>query len=157
MNPVRIRPVVRDDLPKVREMVAALAAHHGDEAEVTVAHLRRDLFGLTPWLKMLVADDGDGPVGYAAMGQRTKIADGLRGMEVEHLYVDPEHRGRGVGRQLLAEAEATVRRLGGDFVSVGTHPSNDAARAIYASLGFEPHPLDPKRFRKRIGVMAAEA
>ena len=147
---IRIRPVEHGDLPKVREMIAALASHHGEGALVTVADLRRDLFGPTPWLKMLVAEDDGTCVGYAAMGRRAKLGDGLRGIEVEHLYVDADRRGRGLGRRMLAAVEASARRLGSSFVTIGTQAENVAARGAYVACGYEPLPHDPNRLRKRL-------
>ncbi len=150
MQHIRIRQVEQRDLPKVRDMIAALAAHHGEGAGVTVADLRRDLFGATPWLTLLVAEDASTCVGYAAMGRRAKLADGLRGIEVEHLYVDADRRGCGVGRRMLSAVEASARRLGGSFVTIGTQAENAAARGAYVACGYEPLPHDPLRLRKRL-------
>lgn len=147
MKDIRIRPVERRDLRDVHEMIVALAAHHGEGAAVTLADLRRDLFGVTPWLRMLVAE-GDGIIGYASLGQRIRLGDGQRGLEVEHLFVRESLRGKGLGRRLLAAAEETARRLEGGFVTIGTHPDNAAARDAYRACGYEPLPHDPLRFRK---------
>jgi ribosomal protein S18 acetylase RimI-like enzyme len=50
--------------------------------------------------------------------------------------IDPAHRGRGLGRLLVAFGLAEARRLGGERVELGVYAENTAARALYASFGF---------------------
>jgi ribosomal-protein-alanine N-acetyltransferase len=67
------------------------------------------------------------PVGYVlAVG-------GNEGTHVAELVVAPDHRREGRGRALLERAVT-----GGDGpVTVAVEPDNEAARALYGSLGFE--------------------
>jgi putative acetyltransferase len=52
---------------------------------------------------------------------------------IEGLFVDPEHRGRGAGTQLIAHAQ----QLTAGELRVDVNEQNDAARGFYSSLGFE--------------------
>ena len=55
------------------------------------------------------------------------------------LTVHPEHRRRGIASRLVAETARAARDRGIRSVYLQVVPDNDAARALYAPLGFEPH------------------
>jgi ribosomal protein S18 acetylase RimI-like enzyme len=60
------------------------------------------------------------------------------------VWVEPEARGRGVARALMQEAIARARTIPGLeqlYLSVVT--TNDTARRLYRSLGFEVYGLEP--------------
>jgi ribosomal protein S18 acetylase RimI-like enzyme len=56
---------------------------------------------------------------------------------VDALATDPRFRRRGVARVLLAEAERQARERGLPAVALDTTMSNEPARALYASEGFD--------------------
>jgi ribosomal protein S18 acetylase RimI-like enzyme len=56
---------------------------------------------------------------------------------VDALATDPAFRRRGAGRALLAEAERQARALGFESVALDTAMSNEPARTLYASEGFD--------------------
>jgi ribosomal protein S18 acetylase RimI-like enzyme len=53
------------------------------------------------------------------------------GDEVEQVYVSAGHRGTGVARELLAEAERQVAANGHDTAWLAVVPGNGRARAFY--------------------------
>lgn len=57
--------------------------------------------------------------------------------EVANVAVAPEVRGRGVGARLLDDALAAARDRGAAVAYLEVRDSNAAARALYASRGFE--------------------
>lgn len=58
--------------------------------------------------------------------------------EVKRMYVDPEWRGRGVGRALMERVIAGARERGYGTLRLGTLHDMEAAQALYHSLGFRP-------------------
>ena len=57
-------------------------------------------------------------------------------VNVHDLAVLPEHRGRGVGRALLAAVERKARALGCARVTLEVQENNGRARRVYERAGF---------------------
>jgi ribosomal protein S18 acetylase RimI-like enzyme len=58
---------------------------------------------------------------------------------VTDVVVQPAHRGRGIGSQLLRHAESFVRAAGATELRIGVLAGNTAARRLYVGRGFRPH------------------
>jgi ribosomal protein S18 acetylase RimI-like enzyme len=56
--------------------------------------------------------------------------------EMKRLYVVPERRGEGIGRDLAERAVAAARADGFETLRLGVGPYLDPARSLYESLGF---------------------
>jgi GNAT superfamily N-acetyltransferase len=82
---------------------------------------------------LIARDDAGALVGSAAVKH---LPDGAA--ELKRLYVRPAARGTGLGKQLAAAAIGRARELGYAAIRLDTLPKMEAARGIYASLGFEP-------------------
>ncbi|WP_270352469.1 GNAT family N-acetyltransferase [Microbacterium testaceum] len=63
--------------------------------------------------------------------------DGHRGW-LSYLAAASSHRGRGIGRALVAEAERLLLERGCPKVQLMVRPDNAAARGFYDALGYEP-------------------
>lgn len=142
-----IRPMRREDADAVVEMINALAAHHGDAASVTRDGLLRDAFGQIPWIKVLVLESDSGLIGYCVLHPLYKAQTATRALELQHLFVRPEWRGKGMGQRLIDGALEAARSSGCAYVSVGTTDENLAAQSFYLHLGFEAKPQLGLRFR----------
>ncbi|HLY87176.1 MAG TPA: GNAT family N-acetyltransferase [Gaiellaceae bacterium] len=83
---------------------------------------------------LLLARDGAGVlIGSVAI---KRLPDGTA--ELKRLYVRAAARGTGLGKTLAAAAVERARELGYALLRLDTLPAMEAARGIYASLGFEP-------------------
>ena len=80
-----------------------------------------------------------------------KIVDGIRGVDINHMYVAEPMRGRGLGRQLLDASADVARALGCTYMFIGTAPDNTAAQDAYLACGFERWADAGPRFRRAIG------
>lgn len=147
---VNIRVAKPRDLPELNEMIAALAAHHGDASAMTPEALERDLFGPMPWIQALVADGGDGLMGYAILVPLYRAQEGKRGMDLHHLFVRDGHRGHGIGQHLVNRARDCARVQGCDFLSVSAATGNFAAHRFYEQMDFIPRPVTGMRFLQPI-------
>ena len=150
MTDIEIRPLQAADLGQVVEMAHALAAHHGDQATLDEATLREDALGAVPWVTVLVAQGKERLLGYAALLPLAQVQFGVRGMDMQNLFVQPHARGQGLGAALVARCEAHAKALGCRYLAVGTHPDNNAAQQVYAALGYERRAPAGPRFGKRL-------
>ena len=80
---------------------------------------------------LLVADNQDGIVGCVAV---RKIEGGV--CEMKRLFIRPEYRGTGIGRELVMEIIRIAIRLGYSRMRLDTTPSMNVATSLYRSLGF---------------------
>ena len=94
-----------------------------------------ELEALPGWYHaLLIARDDDGAlIGSAAV---KRLPDGSA--ELKRLYVRPSARGTGLGKRLATAAVDRARELGYTTLRLDTLMKMEAARGIYASLGFEP-------------------
>ncbi len=60
-------------------------------------------------------------------------------------WVAPEHRGRGLGASLIAEALGRARTMAGlELVTLGVSPRSAGARRLYERAGFEHYATEPR-------------
>ncbi|HWC84928.1 MAG TPA: GNAT family N-acetyltransferase [Solirubrobacteraceae bacterium] len=78
----------------------------------------------------------DEPRGLALVRFRPSLWSLALECYLAELYVQPEHRGRGLGRALLEGAIDHARERGADYMDLSTAETDTAARALYESLGF---------------------
>jgi chorismate mutase/GNAT superfamily N-acetyltransferase len=117
-----LRPAVADDIPLlVQVMRAAREAAPMPDLSYDDRQVGAHLAARLTMDEMWVADDGDGPVGFARL-TRTWLDD---------LYVVPEAQRSGVGTALLDLAKA----LRPDGFGLWVFTSNVPARAFYARHG----------------------
>jgi diamine N-acetyltransferase len=57
-------------------------------------------------------------------------------MELQKLYILPEHQGHGIGTALLHEVEQLAHALGPDYIWLDTHVHNERAVRLYEKHGF---------------------
>ena len=99
-------------------MIRELAEYEREPNAVvaTEAMLHEALFGDSPAVFGLIAEDEGVTVGFALWFLNFSTWLGRHGIYLEDLYVRPQHRGSGHGKALLAElARICVERVYGRF------------------------------------------
>ncbi|MDX3930246.1 MAG: GNAT family N-acetyltransferase [Shinella sp.] len=98
------------------------------------------LFGTHPAAECLVAEVRGAVVGYALFFHNYSTFLGRRGLYLEDLYVHPDHRGQGLGKQMLkAVAAIAVERRCGRF-EWSVLDWNRPAIDFYQSMGAQVLP-----------------
>lgn len=115
MTTVTIRDARPDDVDELLRLIHELAAYEREPDAVTATadHVREALFpvGASPAAYGLVAEREGRVVGMAVWFTSFSTWTGRPGIWLEDLFVEPEQRGLGVGRRLLARlAEICVER-----------------------------------------------
>lgn len=89
-----------------------------------------------PNCRVWLAWEGELPIGLciAFVGFSTFQARPL--LNLHDVAVRPGHRGGGIGKQLLAAAEAEARKLGCCKLTLEVRTDNVAAQRCYAACGF---------------------
>jgi GNAT superfamily N-acetyltransferase len=129
-----IRQATADDLPLVRELWREFEREI-PEPEWYDDELDQDLewlAGVVEKETVLLADD---------VGLAVALMKGTRLGFLEMLYVRPQARGSGVGRELTREAAERLRGRGAEVLELEVLASNADARAIYERWGFQTSEL----------------
>lgn len=136
----RIERALPDDVPALHALVRALADYERLDALCTSREgdLREALFGAHPCAESLIArlePDSEICIGFALFFHTYSTFLGRRSLWLEDLFVLPDHRGRGIGRELLRTlARLAVERDCGRF-EWAVLDWNAPAIGFYASLG----------------------
>ncbi len=113
MHPA-VRPARASDVGRIHQLVLDLATYEraADQVHATPDQLHAALFGPAPAVYALVVEDGGGEVvGFALWFLNFSTWEGVHGIYLEDLYVQPGQRGSGLGKALLQTlAEIAVDR-----------------------------------------------
>ncbi len=152
-----IRRATAADLPKIGRLGALLVEEHHDfDARRFLAARHRTPTDYASFLSaqledpdsaVLVADDNGEVIGYSYAVIEGYDFMALRGPAgvLHDVIVDPEHRGRGVGRLLLDAILASLESRGAPRVVLSTAARNGPAQRFFASMGFRPTMIEMTR------------
>jgi len=115
--------------------------------EEELANLPGDYAG--PRGCLLLAKYKDQPAGCVALRAFSSSI-----CEMKRLYVRPKFRNLGIGKALAESVIEQARRIGYARMRLDTIPSMQAARALYASMGFRE--IEPYRYNPIEGAVFME-
>jgi len=137
---VTIVPATERDLPLVLDFIRKLAEYEKLSHQVVATEelLRQGLFGERRVAEVVLAYLAEEPVGFALYFHNFSTFVGRAGIYLEDLFVEPHHRGKGVGKALLAYvANLAVERKCGRF-EWAVLDWNTPSIEFYKSLGAVP-------------------
>lgn len=136
-SPIRIERGTEQDIPVILELIAGLAEYEklSGELVATADGLRESLFGEHPAAEVLIARSGAEAVGFAVFFQNFSTFLGRPGLYLEDLFVRPEHRGHGYGRELLVAVARLAVERGCGRMEWSVLDWNEPAIRFYKSLG----------------------
>lgn len=134
---MHIRLATEADIPVILSLIHALAAYERepDAVQIGEAELHRDGFGPQPLFECLLAEDDNGKA--AGFALYFPIYSTWRGpsLHLEDLFVQPQHRGRGIGKALLAQVAAIAMERGCSRMQWDVLDWNTPAIDFYQSRG----------------------
>ena len=135
----RIRPATRADAALIVGFIRELAEYEKmlDQVQATAADIESQLFGPRPAAECLIAELDGKPAGFALFFHNFSTFLAKPGLYLEDLYVKPELRGQGVGKQLLAQLAALALQRGCGRFEWAVLDWNAPAIRFYQSLGAE--------------------
>jgi GNAT superfamily N-acetyltransferase len=132
-----LRPAGPADCAEILRLIAELADYEklSDMAVGTEARLRESLFGARPAAEAILAEHGGRAVGFALYFMTFSTFLCQPGLYLEDLFVEPAHRGHGIGKALLKRlASIAVERGCGRF-EWRVLDWNEPSIRFYESLG----------------------
>lgn len=145
---IAYRPATAADLPALLALTPLLGSFdvpawrtpeeigRADNAllEEAVRSARADAF-------VCVAEEAGRVLGQVFASTRQDYFTGAPHGHIEVLTVHPDAQGRGVGKELVARAEAWSRARGHRAMTLNVFARNEAARAVYDRLGYAPETI----------------
>ncbi len=136
--PHQIRPATAADVPLILRFIRGLAAYEKllPEVEATEATLAATLFGPRPAAECVLAFAENGaPAGFAIFFTNYSTFLARPGLYLEDLFVEPEWRGRGIGKALLLHLAALANQRGCGRMEWSVLDWNQPAIDFYESIG----------------------
>jgi GNAT superfamily N-acetyltransferase len=132
-----IRPARAGDVPAIYRLVRGLAEYERALHHVRAGEddLRQSLMADQPAVFAHVAEREGQVVGFALWFLSFSTWEGKHGIYLEDLYVQPDMRGQGYGRALLAELAGICVQRGYLRLEWSVLTWNSPALGFYASVG----------------------
>jgi len=134
-----IRPAHPGDAGLVLAFIRELAEYEklSDECVATEAMIEAALFGATPRAFCDIAEWQGAPAGFALWFLNFSTFAGTPGIYLEDLFVRPSHRGKGIGKALMAHLARKCAASGWSRLQWAVLDWNTPSIDFYKSLGAE--------------------
>lgn len=136
---LEIRQAREEDTPLILQFIKELAEYKKLSHEVVATGdvLRENLFGERKVAEVVLGYYQDKPVSFALFFHNFSTFLGRPGIYLEDLYVKPEYRGRGFGRQMLSYLAGVAKERQCGRLEWWVLDWNKSAVGFYESLGAE--------------------
>jgi GNAT superfamily N-acetyltransferase len=139
-TPLRIAPAAESDVALILSFIRKLAEYEKLSHLVVAseADIHKNVFGPNPVAEVLLAYWDGEPVGFALYFRNFSTFLGQPGIYLEDLFVDPEHRGQGIGKALLICLAKIAIERGYGRLEWAVLDWNTPSIEFYRSLGALP-------------------
>jgi GNAT superfamily N-acetyltransferase len=137
---IRIARAEESQIPLILSFIRKLAEYERLSSKVVVdeAQLRKSLFGPHPAAEVAIASWDEQPAGFAIYFHNFSTFAGRSGIYLEDLFVDPQFRGKGIGKSLLVYLARLAEARGCARIDWAVLDWNEPAKRFYRKLGAEP-------------------
>ena len=134
---ITIRPATAADIGTIARFIRALAAYEklSDACRFDEASLAQHLFGPRPMAEVALGEIDGQARGFALFFHNFSTFEGRPGIYLEDLFVEPEARGGGLGKALLAHLAALAVARDCARLEWSVLDWNAPSIAIYKALG----------------------
>ena len=135
-----IRPAVRADAAQILAYITELAEYERARHEVvaTLADIEHSLFDEGSTVHSLICERDGKAIGFAVYFYSYSTWQGRNGIYLEDLYITPEQRGGGAGRDVLRHIAREAVANGCARFEWSVLDWNEPAIGFYKSMGAEP-------------------
>jgi ribosomal protein S18 acetylase RimI-like enzyme len=137
-----IREATLQDEAELLRMMRGLAEHEPGKIQFDELAARatfRKFLSLPAFGKVWLLCEGNAGVGYIILTMGFSFEFHGHDAFIDELYVVPDHRRRGFGRQALATVEQKAREMGVNAIHLEVDRGNDAAIELYRRSGYRDH------------------
>jgi GNAT superfamily N-acetyltransferase len=135
----RIASATERDLPLILKLIKDLAEYEKlAHAVVATEEILRDSLFRKRAAEVVIGYAGDEPAGFAVFFQTFSTFLGAPGMYLEDIFVEPNWRRKGLGRQLLVHLAGIAHERGYGRVEWSVLNWNEPAINFYKALGAKP-------------------
>jgi GNAT superfamily N-acetyltransferase len=137
---LNIRPALKSDSELILKFISELADYEklAHEVVATSDQLEATLFGDSPFAEVLIAEWNGTAAGFALFFTNYSTFLALPGIYLEDLFVRPEFRGFGIGKDLLVHLAGMVVERGWGRLDWSVLDWNDPAINFYKNIGAKP-------------------
>lgn len=137
---IKIRNAVPEDLDLIIGFIRALAEYErlADEVRLDPVLLGCHLFGERPMAEVLIGEIDGIARGFALFFHNFSTFEGKPGIYLEDLFVEPDARGSGLGKALLARLAQLAMERGCARLEWWVLDWNEPSIAFYKALGAKP-------------------
>ena len=138
--PAGVRTATPDDVPDILRLIRELAIYERepDAVATTEDDLHTWLFGPDAVASVLIAELDGRAAGMALWFRTYSTWTGVPGIHLEDLFVEPGHRGSGLGKALLAGLARIALDRGYARLEWVVLDWNEPSIAFYEALGAQP-------------------
>ena len=134
---VRLQMAGHRDLPLVLKYVRAYHEFEGIEDSKDVTSSLRPLLGQSQFGRIWLIKNASRAVGYVAICFGYSIEFAGRDAFIDEMFIVPQQRARGIGKAALQLLKNEAAALGIRALHLEVARSNEAAKRLYRSAGFE--------------------